>query len=503
MRCPTLSLFLLSATLVVSVVSCVVEPPPRAPLTSSTSAPLPASAPAAAPPVEHPAAAARPTLPPLAFIDDDVPAALARARAEGKALFVDAWAPWCHTCLSMKHYVLTDPSLRPLADRMVFAAIDTDRPENAPFLERHELSAWPTFFVIDPARDEVVGLWPGSASVKELREIIDDALRAIDTRAVAAQPADHPYRLLVEAKRAQSAGDHAAAAAAYSRAIEKGGAGWVRLSDALLGELEALSRQKSWAACAELGKAHVGEVKGSALPADFSGMLLHCASNLPDGDAQKAARSAGIARLRSIVRDPPADASADDRADAWGLLAEGLKDQGDLDGARAANEAKLAILERAAKEAPTSDAAASYDYGRAMAYLALSRGEEAIAMLRQREAQVPGSYEPPARLASVLHAMGREEEALAAAGRAIERAYGPRRLRYLKLRGDIQEKLGDRAARLATLREEVAGYEALAKGHVREGALEEAKRRLAEAEKAKPGPAKPAGRPAPGGAKKR
>jgi hypothetical protein len=30
----------------------------------------------------------------LTFIEDDLSGALARAKAEGKPLFVDAWAPW-------------------------------------------------------------------------------------------------------------------------------------------------------------------------------------------------------------------------------------------------------------------------------------------------------------------------------------------------------------------------------------------------------------------------
>ncbi|WP_437707322.1 thioredoxin family protein [Sorangium sp. So ce448] len=479
MRAPALLPALVSAA---ALAACAAEPPPRAPA-PPVAAPSP---PAAAP---SPAAGPEPTAtqPPLEFIHDDVPRAHEKARTEGKALFVDAWAPWCHTCLSMKHYVLTDPSLRPFADRVVFADVDTDRPESAPFLERHEVTVWPTFFVLEPAGGEVIGLWRGAASVEELRELIREALLAMDSKAASALPADDPNRLLVEAKRAHSAGDHAAAVSAYRRALARGGEAWPRRSEALLGLLAALYRKKDAAACAELGSAHVGEVKGAALPADFASVLLSCAAALPGGKAQRAAREAAVARLRSIVASPPADASADDRADAWGLLAEGLEALGDAGGARAASESKLAVLERAAKEAKTPEAAAAYDYGRAMAYIALGRGEEAVAMLSEREAQMPASYEPPARLAQVLHAMGREAEALAAVERAIGRAYGPRRLRYLKLRAEIQQRLGRGAEQIATLREEVAGYEALPKGHASQAALDDARRRLAEAEKAQRG----------------
>jgi tetratricopeptide (TPR) repeat protein len=143
-------------------------------------------------------------------------------------------------------------------------------------------------------------------------------------------------------------------------------------------------------------------------------------------------------------------------------------------------------MERAAAEAPAPEVAATYDYQRAGAYLALGRPDEAVRMLVQRERELPKSYEPPARLADVLVRVGRLPEALKAIDRAIARAYGPRKLRYLKLRAEIQDKLGDRAAQIATLREEVAGHEALARGHANLERLAEAKKRLEEAERAAP-----------------
>src|SRR2546426_1049803 len=42
----------------------------------------------------------------LHFIEDDHSKALAAARADHKPLFVDLWATWCHSCLSMQRFVL-------------------------------------------------------------------------------------------------------------------------------------------------------------------------------------------------------------------------------------------------------------------------------------------------------------------------------------------------------------------------------------------------------------
>jgi len=38
-------------------------------------------------------------------IEDDYAKALAEAKKTKKLLFVDAWAPWCHTCVFMREHV--------------------------------------------------------------------------------------------------------------------------------------------------------------------------------------------------------------------------------------------------------------------------------------------------------------------------------------------------------------------------------------------------------------
>ena len=104
-------------------------------------------------------------------------------------------------------------------------------------------------------------------------------------------------------------------------------------------------------------------------------------------------------------------------------------------------------------------------------------------MLEQRERELPDAYEPPARLAGVLLKAGRLPEARAAVERAIGKSYGPRRLRYLGLRAEIQARQGDVAGALATLREEVKGSEALPPGQASPERVADAKRRLDEAER--------------------
>jgi len=141
------------------------------------------------------------------------------------------------------------------------------------------------------------------------------------------------------------------------------------------------------------------------------------------------------------------------------------------------------VLEQAAAGIQDPLLAQTFDYQRAQAYVALGRGDEAVKMLEARETELPNSYEPPARLASALSKMEKLPEALVAVDRAIAKSYGPRQLLYVKQKADIQGRMGDHAGQVETLKKEVAGYEALAKGHARPDALADAKKRLAEAQK--------------------
>src|SRR3989440_5637058 len=114
----------------------------------------------------------------LDFIEDDYPKALAVARAQHKPLFVDFWATWCHSCLSMQRFVLSDPGMKPVADQVVWTAVETETEKNKPVVEKFPLDGWPTFLVLDPDNEKVLGRFLGSASVQEIRVFVQDAVRA-------------------------------------------------------------------------------------------------------------------------------------------------------------------------------------------------------------------------------------------------------------------------------------------------------------------------------------
>lgn len=163
--------------------------------------------------------AARATEPPdstaeggLPFIRDDYDRALALARERKLPLFVDAWAPWCHSCLSMERTVFPDPRLRPMADRFVWLSLNTEKEESVAFLQKFPQTvievgdSWagaktisdnlqsrdrrPTFTILDPESERPLARSLGSLTVDELLGLLGDALRA------AAAEAPRPDALL-------------------------------------------------------------------------------------------------------------------------------------------------------------------------------------------------------------------------------------------------------------------------------------------------------------------
>jgi thioredoxin-like negative regulator of GroEL len=382
------------------------------------------------------------TATPPRHISDDFAAAKQAALAEGKLIFVDAWAPWCHTCWSMKREVLHDPSLNVFGRRYVFVEIDTDKPENAEVVPKLSVRTWPTFYVIDPSRDAIIATNAGSMSLSETRAFLERGLALAGGGGPADTALADGYALL-------QTGDVAAAIPRFEAAARHDG---IRRTEALGAHVRALRQAKEWVRCTQTAMNALDVVVGSAAAGDMASYVSLCSSELAKDDPLRAqARAAAQKKLAELIERPPAGASVDDRADVMGTLAELLQESGDEAGARALHERRLKLMEDDAARAPNPTAARAHDYARMNSYLALGRGDEAVKLFQERLKQFPDDYEVHARLASTLHQLGREEEAEPVARRAVELSYGPRRVRYLKLLADIRNKRGDAAGERAAL----------------------------------------------------
>lgn len=376
------------------------------------------------------------------FVDDDYPGALTRAKAEGKLLFVDAWAPWCHSCLSMREYVLGDPSLAPLDAAYVFASVDTERDANRAFVERFPNNAWPTLWVIDPATEKPLLAWAGTTTAGELAALLDDARRARSEPELAA---------FARAASAAHEGDAKGAAREY-RAIL--GAASPRLRPRVVeGLANALSDGGDHAACLELARAEAPSLPRGASLATVVATGLACAAELsaPAGDDL-----ARLAETRVVVDEALV---TDDRSGVYEALVELADKRKDDAGKRRIAAAWAASLEASAAKATTPAARAVFDPHRVEAYLALGEPTRAIPMLEASARDFPADYNPPARLARVYHELSKDDLAEPAVARALSLVYGPRALRIAALGADVAEARGDRATAAARLRDALARTE--------------------------------------------
>lgn len=393
--------------------------------------------------------------PVLPWIANDYEKAATLAKSRKVPLFVEAWAPWCHTCRSMRAYVFTDPTLARHAKDFVWLEVDTEDPRNSAFRKHYPLEAIPCFYVIDPTDRAAKMRWVGSLTITQLHALLDDAHSG----------AYSPRALLDRVAHADSlfgAGNNEAAIPAYRAvlgSVEPGWAGYGRATESLLYSLLRMERYADGLALAREALPKLGR-SSSGLNVSASG--LTSAYSLADSvPGRLASISEFEASTRALVTDFSYPAAGDDRSGAWIELMSARQALNDSLGGVAVAREWAAFLESAATAATTPDQRMVYDSHRLSAYIEIGEPQRAIPMLQQSERDRPDDYNPPARLAVAYLAMKKYDEALAASDRAMTRAYGPRKLLLYSTRADIYQGKGEISSARRTLEGALAYLETL------------------------------------------
>ncbi len=113
---------------------------------------------------------------------EDRKAAFARAREEGKPVFIDFTGYTCTNCRQMEANVFPRSSVHSrLAEHFVLLRLYTDDAEKGPELQRYQLRltgtvALPTYAIVTPD-GELLIQWNGLASVDEFVSFLDEGLR--------------------------------------------------------------------------------------------------------------------------------------------------------------------------------------------------------------------------------------------------------------------------------------------------------------------------------------
>lgn len=437
----------------------------------------------------------------LPFIVDDYPKALAEARARQLPLFIDTWAPWCHTCRSMQAFVFTDEALREQAGRFVWLEIDTEKAQNAAFRKQYPARALPTYFVVEPDREKVVLRWVGGATVTQLKRLLDDSRTNFDrvrsepiasaakpspvavsgtaAPGAAAGPSHTADDLLAQADLSYGEGKTAEAAELFQRAIAAAPEAWPGYPHAVEAVLVGWSLEEEYVPAVRFAREVYPRVAKTPSVAVVAGVGLDCAVALPQDDPAKAEAVAFFEEAaRKAVADRSIPMADDDRSGVYISLLSARQAAGDSTGERAVVGEWAAFLDGAAERAPTPAARAVFDSHRLSAYVELGQAEKAIPMLEASQRDFPDDYNPPARLAVAYKALGRWDAAIAASDRALEHGYGPRLLNILRTRSDIFLAKGDTTSARATLEDAARRAEALPDGQRSESTIEGLRKKL-------------------------
>ena len=373
----------------------------------------------------------------------------------------------------MKAYVFTDKALERYAGQFVWLSLDVEKAENAAYRKKYGVDALPTFLVLDPKTEKVALRWVGGASVPQLVRILADATAAVKGRVPAGEAA------LARADKFYAESDYAKAATAYREAIAKAPAGWPRYGRAVESLLFAMYQTKDYAGCARLAREAWPRLKKSTSAANVAASGLSCALEVPREDRERAELVSVLAGAgREILASKRRDLAADDVSAVYETLAAEREDAKDEAGEKKVLQERAVFLENAAARAKTPEARAVFDSHRLGTYLELGEPQRAVEMLLASERDLPGDYNPPARLASAYRALKRYDDALAASDRALAKAYGPRKLGILQTRADIYREKGDPASARKTIEEALRLAESLPEGQRSERTIAGLKKRL-------------------------
>jgi len=348
----------------------------------------------------------------------------------------------------MRATVLRDPALVKMAGRFVWLDIDTEKEGNAGFLEKFPIEVWPTFLVIDAATEKPVLKWMGTATAADLATLLADG-----ERAVKGGPGDGADALLAQADRENGAGKTADAVVLWEKALARGGTAWPRRPrtlESLVSGLQVTGRSQR---CAEVAAA---EAPGMARGQSFGNVVamgLACANGADEPWAKGAAAKLEPLAVEAVKLP---GVLADDRAGLFEALVEARRKAGDEKGAKARAEQWWSFLVAEREAGKTPEARTMLDAWIVGAALELHDPGRAVPLLLASEKAAPKDYNPPYRLALLYLELKRTDEALAASSRALELAYGPRKVRVLAQRASILEARGDVAGARKALQEAIA-----------------------------------------------
>jgi thiol-disulfide isomerase/thioredoxin/uncharacterized protein HemY len=102
--------------------------------------------------------------------------ALKEARERHAVVFVDFWAPWCHSCFYMQKNVMSGAEWEATEKRAVIVELDGDEPEGNHWAKTWKIGGYPTYVILNEDGNEIgriLGDRPRAQFYAELNPILD------------------------------------------------------------------------------------------------------------------------------------------------------------------------------------------------------------------------------------------------------------------------------------------------------------------------------------------
>lgn len=108
----------------------------------------------------------------IKFEHDSWGAVIAKAKAENKVIFLDAYTAWCGPCKMLQANVFPDASLGDyFNENFISAKIDMEKGEGLEIAKKYIIRGYPTLLFIDPNSEKVVHKVLGYRGVEELKAV--------------------------------------------------------------------------------------------------------------------------------------------------------------------------------------------------------------------------------------------------------------------------------------------------------------------------------------------
>jgi thiol:disulfide interchange protein len=86
----------------------------------------------------------------ISFIEGDWKKALAKAKAEKKLIFVDAYATWCGPCKKLQKEVFPDAAIGSFFNKnFINITIDVEKGQGVEFAQKYGVEVLPTLYITD------------------------------------------------------------------------------------------------------------------------------------------------------------------------------------------------------------------------------------------------------------------------------------------------------------------------------------------------------------------